>query len=150
MPLTPPSADALHSFVGTVHPVTGVLYPPPGMQPYWEWLVGAVHLLSESSAGQLKVWAAGDLPEGVWIAAGRATIGSKAVAYEGGTLSLAAFNNATAHLWLAESGGDAVVEAGAAGDGWPTASHIRLAEVTLESGRVTAVLDRRWEAAFRG
>lgn len=145
------SRDEIESKAGTRHAVTGLTYPAEGLQPYYEWLVRALHLLAESSAGSLRVGPEAGAEAVVRVAPGRATIGGVAVAYEGGLVKLAEMNNDVALVWLEDGGGGAgVVQAAPSSAGWPGGGHIKLAEVTLEAGKIAAVLDRRFEAVFQG
>jgi hypothetical protein len=148
MPIQELTAAEIESLVGTRHGVTGVEYPANGLQPYYQWLMRSLHLLSESaslSAG-LRVSRDTGSPTTVRIAPGRAAIDGAAVAYAGGTLDLAAHDNATAYVWLKTGG---TIGSGASGGGWPFAAHLKLAEVTLASGEITAMIDRRAESVSR-
>lgn len=139
------SAEQITALVGTRHAVTGVEYPPGGLQPYYEWLVRTLHHLAESSAGALRVARSSASATAVVVSPGRASIGGVALAFEGETLELATFNNSTVLVWLEDLAGAAVIGHGASAGGWPGGLHIKLAEVTVAAGEVTAVLDRRFE-----
>lgn len=148
MPTSDLSTEALQSLVGTRHATTGIEFPPVGLQPYHDWLIQTLHRLAESSAGALRVSRADD-DATVHVAPGRASIDDVALQLPETTLNLAAFNNSTALIWLADDSGSATVLAADTGTGWPGTAHLKLAEVTLASGVVTAVLDRRFETVFR-
>lgn len=140
--LTPDQATGL---VDTRDPVTGVLYPPAGLQPYHDWLIQSLHRLLSSSAGDLRV-APGDSGDtAVYVAAGRATVDGTVLIYAGGDLELGAFNNDTALVWLEDDSGSALIGAAASGTGWPGGAHLKLAEVELAGGEITSVTDRRFE-----
>jgi hypothetical protein len=141
--------EEIETLVGTRHAGTGMEYPPNGLQPYYQWLMRALHLLAEASASALRVAPDQDTPTAVCVAPGRATVGGSVLAYTGGTVDLAAFNNATAYVWLHDAGG-AAVTAGASSAGWPATPHLKLAEVTLAGGQITSILDRRFEAMLCG
>ena len=149
MPIKPLTSKQIDELVGTNHPTTGIEYPPDGLQPYYQWLVRTLHLLAEASAGALRVARDADEPTAVQVAPGRASIDGAAVAYEGETIELQAHNNDTAYLALIEDDGAAKVQVASAGDGWPGDPHVKLAEVSLNAGRITDVLDRRFETIFR-
>lgn len=140
--LTDQQIDAL---ANTRHAVTGIAYPPDGLQPYYQWLMRTLHLLAEASCGPLRVAQDDASPTTVAIAPGRASISGAALAYGGGTIDLAAYNNDTAYLWLYDDAGSAAIGVAAASAGWPGGAHIKLAEVTLAAGSVTGILDRRFE-----
>lgn len=143
------SSDQIANLVGTRHPATGFEYPPDGLQPYYQWLVRTLHLLAESGAGALRVTRDEAGPTKVHVAPGRASIADVPLAYPGGTIDLASYNNDTALLWLADDDGEAAITVVNESTGWPGASHIKLAEVTLEAGEIVDVLDRRFETILR-
>lgn len=130
---------------GTRHAQTGVLYPEEGVQPYYLWLVRTLDDLASCSAGALRVAADDASPTSVRVAPGRATLQRTPLAFAGETLELAAHNNAVAYVWLFNDAGAAAVGVGASGDGWPDTPHLPLAEVTLSGGRITSILDRRFD-----
>jgi len=134
--------------VGTRHTSTGIEYPPSGLQPYYQWLVRTLHLLAESSAAALRVADDDTNATTVRVMPGRATVGGVVLAYPGGMLDLAPFNNDTAYLWLEDDGG-ATIEAASDQAGWPADAHIKLAEVTLAGGAITSILDRRFETILK-
>ena len=139
------SIDQIESLVGTRHAVTGIEYPPNGLQPYYTWLVRALHLLAESSFGALRVQAADELGPAVWIAPGRASLSGVVLDFEGGSVDLSGYNNDTAYVWLYNNSGSPGVGVGADASGWPGVTHLKLAEVTLASGQITLIMDRRIE-----
>jgi hypothetical protein len=143
------TAQAMELLVGTRHASTGFEFPANGLQPYYEWLIRALYLLGESSAGALRVAEDDVNATTVWIAPGRASIAAVTLAYGGGTLELGSYNNDTAYVWLYDDAGNAAIGIGAAAGGWPAGNHIKLAEVTLSSGAITEILDRRFETIFR-
>lgn len=140
------TSEQIDSLVGTRDGLTDIAYPPQGLQPYHQWLIQTLHRLAACSLGAWRVDRAPDEPMMIAIAPGRASIDEVVVAYDGGTLDLASFNNATAHVWLAEDEGEAVVDAGS---DWPESTHLKLAEVMLSEGRIADLIDRRLEALFR-
>ena len=144
--LTP---DQIENLVGTRHGTVGIEYPPVGLQPYYDWLVRTLHTLAESSCGALRVAVDDANNTTVHIAPGRASVSSVVLDYPGESIGLSAYNNATAYLWLSSDGGEATVGVGSGASGWPMDPHIRLAEVTLAAGKITAILDRRFETIFR-
>lgn len=143
------SSQQIDQLVGTHHASTGIEYPPEGMQPYYQWLVRTLHLLAESSAANLRVSRAADAPTSVYVAPGRASIAEVVLAHAGETIDLAAHNNDTAYVWLADDDGSASIGVDSAANGWPGGDHIKLAEVTLAAGEITDILDRRFETMMR-
>ncbi|MEE9212614.1 MAG: hypothetical protein V3U29_08175 [Phycisphaeraceae bacterium] len=142
------TTEQIAGLVGTRHGTTGFEYPPNGLQPYYEWLVRTLHLLAESSAAALRVDRDDASDTTVRIAPGRATLTGTVLVYAGGTTDLTTFNNDTAYIWLFDNGGAAAVGVGTDAAGWPTGTHLKLAEVTLNAGQITDILDRRFETIF--
>ena len=140
------TSQEIADLVQTRHGTTGFEYPANGLQPYYEWLVRSLHLLGEASAAALRVDRDDANETTVTIAPGRAALDDVVMDYGGGTMDLAVYNNDTAYLWLFDNAGAATIGAGAAASGWPTSTHLKLAEVTLAAGQITAVVDRRFEA----
>lgn len=145
MPFRDLAFDEIEALVGTRHAVTGVEYPPIGLQPYYTWLMATLHHLSQSSAGGLRVERDAANDSAVRVAPGWASIWGFTLAFDGSVVDLTAFNNDTALLWLAINDDDeAVVPAGVESGGWPEGPHIPLAVVTLAEGRVTQIVDLRF------
>lgn len=142
-------SQQLASLVGSRHATTGVEYPQPGMQPYYDWLVQSLHLLAEASAGALRVARAADNDTSVQIMPGRASISDVPLNFVGLQLDLASYNNDAVLLWLYDNAGEPAIGHDTAANGWPAGAHIKLAEVTLTAGQITDILDRRFETIFR-
>lgn len=139
------TSQQILALVGQRHPITGLLTVPVGTQDYYDWLMQSLHLLSESSCGALRVAADDASAVSVRIMPGRATIDGTAVSFAGEVVDLAAFNNQTVSLWLAESGGAA--QLGYDTD-WPATVHLPLATVTIASGAISAIDDMRFQTLF--
>ncbi|MEM7627283.1 MAG: hypothetical protein AAF333_16930 [Planctomycetota bacterium] len=147
---SPDLTDAqIEALIGTRHEPTGIEFPPAGLQPYHDWLIRTLYRLAESSAGALRVDRSAVNTTSVGVASGRASIGGVALILPATTLELANHNNATAYLWLRDNAGQAEVAAGNAAAGWPADAHIKLAEVALDGGQITSIVDRRFETVFR-
>ena len=142
------TSGQIDSLVGTRHPGTGIEYPPNGLQPYYEWLIRALHLLAESSLGALRVAGDDSSATAITIAPGRASISGVVLDFTGQTSDLAAFNNDTVYVSLFNNAGDASIAFSADASGWPVGAHIKLAEVSLAGGVITDILDRRIETVF--
>ena len=86
----------------------------------------------------------------VRIESGRATMEGVVLAWPGGTIDLALFNNETVYVWLDDVGGG-IPQIGhdCAANGWPTTTHLKLAEVTVSAGQVTTIVDRRFETILQ-
>lgn len=150
MPSSDLTSQDITALVGSTHPVTGVSYPEAGLQPYYEWLIRSLYRLAEASAGDLRVWHDADSATSVWVAPGRCEISGSALAYAGGTVDLATYNNSTALIWVEDNAGSAQIGTADPGSGWPVGDHIKLAEAQLESGEVTLITDRRFETILKG
>ncbi|MEM6333750.1 MAG: hypothetical protein AAF823_10475 [Planctomycetota bacterium] len=140
--LTPTQADAL---TDTRDPRTGLRYPPIGLQPYHRWLLDTLHRLAAHAASDYLVTPDTATPTSIHVAPGRASIGGTPLPHAGTTLELAALNNDTALVHLTDNAGSPELAASASAVGWPATPHIKLAEVTLAAGAITAITDRRFE-----
>lgn len=139
------TTEQVQGLVGTRHAVCGIEYPPNGLQPYYQWLIRTLHLLAESSLGALRVWADDSSEASVQVAPGRASISGVVLDHPGQLLDLSSYNNDTAYIWLFNNSDLPAIGVGTDAVGWPGSSHLKLAEVTIESGQITQVLDRRIE-----
>jgi hypothetical protein len=148
MPIKELTPDQIDSLVGTRHPSAGIEYPPNGLQPYYQWLIRALHLLAESSLGALRVAGDDSSDTTITIAPGRVTISGVVLDFTGQTSDLSAFNNDTAYVWLRDNAGSPGIGINGASGGWPVIPHIKLAEVTITAGAITGILDRRTETVF--
>lgn len=141
--------EQIRTLADTRHAGAGVLFPPEGLQPYYDWLIRTVHTLAESAAANLRVVRDDGAPTAVRVFAGRASINGAVVAFGGTTLDLAAHNNAAVLLALALADATPMIVVSPSGEGWPTQPHVRLAAVTLADGAVSAIVDRRFESLCR-
>ena len=142
------SGDDVSSLVGTRHSITGIEYPPNGLQPYYLWITRTLHLLAESSLGHFRVSESDDADTHIHIAPGKATISGTILNYVGETVDLTSYNNDVAHVWLRDNAGAPAINTGPDSAGWPAYPHIKLAEVTLIAGRIVQITDRRLETVF--
>ncbi len=148
MPIQELTPDQIDSLVGTRHPETGIEYPPNGLQPYYHWLIRALHLLAESSLGALRVAEVDSSDTAIQIAPGRVSISGVVLDFAGQVSELAAFNNDTAYISIFNNAGSPGISISADASGWPVGSHIKLAEVTITAGVISNILDRRMETVF--
>ena len=139
------TADEIRALVGSRLEPTGIQVPPAGLQPYYDWLIQSLDLLSQSSAGDYRVALDDASATTVRVAPGRASIGGIALSYAGGTFDLAIYNNDTALIALEDNAASPAITLSTSAAGWPVATHIKLAETTLSAGQITSVLDRRFE-----
>lgn len=144
------TSEQIDARVGGRHPVAGFEYPPSGLQPYYRWLMGCLHLLGEASAGGLRVAEDDASATHVHVTPGRLRLDGQGLAFAGQTLDLATFNNDTALVWAAAQEGQATIGANPAAQGWPVTAHLRLAEVTLDGGVISAIVDLRVESLLAG
>lgn len=149
MPSQDLTSQQIALLVGSTHRVTGVSYPEAGLQPYYEWLIDALHRLAESSAGDLRVWQDADDAASIYIAPGRCSIAGQALAYEGGSVALGVYNNSTALVWLQDNAGDSEIATADTNTGWPAGNHLKLAEVQVTSGEIALITDLRFETLLR-
>jgi len=123
-------------------PATGVEFIPTGKSPYYLEFRKLIQrlLLAAQRANDLRVYPDGELTVGV--RPGRCAIGQTVIDFAGAE-GIALANNATTRLWLAADG-SVQSDADAMPDD-PT-TFVPLAEVTTESGAISAIVDRRGEA----
>lgn len=149
MPSQDLTSQQITQLVGSTHPTTGLSYPEAGLQPYYEWLIGALHRLAQSSAGDLRAWQDADADASVWIAPGRCSIAGQALVYAGGAVDLGVYNNSTALVWLQDNGASAQIAAADIAAGWPVGDHLKLAQVQLDNGTITFITDLRFETLLK-
>ncbi len=136
----------VRDLAGQRHASTGIAFPPQGLQPYYDWLLQTLSLLADASCGPLRVSRDDGSSTAVHLSPGRCSINGVVLDVPAQSLELAAMNNDTALLWITDDEGDATLGHASANSGdWPATMHIKLAEVTLAAGRITAILDRRFE-----
>lgn len=121
------------------------LVAPAGLQPAYFWLMATLLHLDAGTVADFLVKPDDASPTTIAVLPGRCTIGGNGVAYPGGTLDLAAYNNSTALIALVASSGAASISVGTS---WPGGTHHKLAAVTLSAGQITAITDRRFESHF--
>jgi|GEM_PF-1651940 len=129
--------------VSVSHVKSGGVLPARGSTDYYTQVGNALQQAWEASAGFLQVFADDSAGTTARVLAGRAVIAGVNLVYAGGTIALSSYNNGTAYVWLEDNSGSAQITAAADGTGWPAGNHIKLAEVTLASGAITAIVDRR-------
>ncbi len=149
MPAQDLTSQQIATLVGSSHPVTGLSYPEAGLQPYYQWLIQSLHRLAEASAGDLRVWHDADDAASVWVAPGRCSIASQALAFAGGSIDLGLYNNSTALIWVEDNAGLALIGTADTATGWPAGDHLKLAEAVLDAGEVTLITDRRFETLLK-
>jgi len=133
---------------GTHHVATGVEFPQPGLQPYYQWLMQTIHRLAERSAGDLLVGLDDSSSTSVWISSGRASIAGVSLQFTGQSLDLGSLNNDTVAVWLEDSAGPQI-EYESTAIGWPASDHIKLAEVTVTAGAIANITDLRFETILK-
>lgn len=139
--LTQSEADAL---INTRLAKSKLLVPPWGAQPFHTLLVNWLNHLDAATFGDYLVKKDDTGNTYIYVAPGRFQLRGVVLAYAGGSIDLTAYNNDTAYVWLENSGGGvAAINKAADGTGWPATAHIKLAEVTLASGAITTIVDRR-------
>ena len=139
------STERIEQLIGNRHQLAGFEYPENGLQPYYQWLMRTIHVLGESSAGWLQVHKDDSSDTVIRTMPGRATIDGVVYYHTGETLDLASFNNDEVYVWLCESGGEAAIAVDSISAGWPSSAHLKLAEVSIDSGVINQIIDRRSE-----
>jgi hypothetical protein len=144
------SSTALQSLRETRLGATGVFIWSIDAADYDARMMDALHKLDLAAFGHFRVAEDDASATTIRVMPGRMVgITGTAMAYAGGAVDLAAYNNATAFVWMYDNAGAATVGSGVSTSGWPTTPHIPLAEVVLASGVITSILDRRMEFVYQ-
>ncbi len=146
--LTDSAAAALH---GTTDADTGVVYPSLGVLNWSGPRARADDRLIAVSllANAFRVFEVDGDTDAIGIRAGRAVIAGVVLTYAGADPAIASLtDNDTTYVWLQDNSGSAQISSAIDGTGWPTTPHIKLAEVTVASGAITGIVDRRAESLF--
>jgi len=138
------SQNEIEQLVNTCHHHTGIAYPPPGLQPYYCWLINTIHRLANCCSSDFLVTRSDLNSTSVYIAPGRACIAGQTIVYGGEDIELSQYNNSTVYIYLQNSG----VAACSSNDGWPESGHLKLAELSIEAANIINITDRRFEAVF--
>jgi hypothetical protein len=142
------TSSEVAALANTRHALSGVKFLAQGESDYHNMFMNALHLLSRESAAWGMVHDDDAAGTTVRVMPCRALLDGVTLIYAGGTISLAAYNNDVAYVWLEDDGaGAAQISADSDANGWPSTPHFKLAEVTLVSGAVTSggILDRSQE-----
>lgn len=144
--LTDQQATAL---AGTTDATTGTVYPASGVDP---WLPARNRIDSQLLAvalhtNNLRVYEVDGNADAVAVRPGRVVLGNVIYAYAGLDPAVDGLtDNDTTYVWAADNGSGALLVSSAIdGTGWPNAPHVKLAEVTMASGVITGIVDRRPE-----
>lgn len=147
------TTDEANALSGTTDPATGTRLPSADADP---WLPGRNrtdhHLMRIAEATNLlRVYELDDNADAVGVRPGRCTIDGTVYAYAGLEPALDALDDNDTHLIYAEDdgGGDLQIASATDGEGWPATAHLKLAEVTIEDGEITELLDRRGDAILQ-
>lgn len=147
--LTDDQAVALSA---TTDSSTGAVYPSVAVNNWAAAIYRFLHrvLAALNVANALRVYTIDSNADAVGVRPGRIDIAGTVLDYAGADPAVDGLtNNATTYIWIYNSSGSAAVASGASGGGWPTYEHIKLAEVTMASGVITTIVDRRSEAVYR-
>lgn len=139
------SDSAANALAGTVDAVTGTKFPAANQDPWLAAYVRQLYHLATgiaAAANNLRVYADDSAGTTIGVRAGRCTIDGTSLAYAGGLVT-GLTNNAVTYVWAYNLAGTLTINSAVSGTGWPGVSHVKLAEVTIASGAVTAILDRR-------
>ena len=133
------------ALAGTRDGLSGVEFHTHSETDYFYRMVETQWLLSLASANWFQVLDDDAAALTVRVMPGRAVLAGETLVYAGGTVA-GLTDNDTTYIWLYDSGGGvAAISSAIDATGWPTYAHFKLAEVTVDSGAVTAILDRSRE-----
>lgn len=131
--------------LGVTDPATGVPHPNANADP---WLAdagrrdGRIAKLLRVCAN-LSVEEIAEAADAVAVLPGRATVDGTVIDYAGADPAVQGLaDNATTMVWIDSA---AAIGSGAA---WPSTPHLKLAEVVMTAGAITAIADRRLDAIF--
>lgn len=149
MPVKDPSNAVIDALPGT-RAGSGLLWPLRSVFPSWYSLMAMIWHLQRLVAplSALMVVESSTAANAVYVLPGRCQIDGTALAWAGGDLTGLA-NNDTTYIWAYKSGSAVLINKAVDGTGWPGGLHIKLAEVTVTAGAITAIVDRRTEIWLR-
>jgi hypothetical protein len=133
---------------GTTDATTGTIYPTANEDP---WLAAYNRQLDQVNAvavrgNDFRVYEVEDNADAIGVRPGRALFGSTVLVYAGADPAVDSLtDNDTTYIWLYNVAGTATIGSAIDGTGWPAVPHRKLAEVTMASGVITSILDRRGE-----
>lgn len=128
---------------GTTDTGTGAVYPTLTINNWAATMYRWMHRLlgSTSRANQLRVCEVDGNADAVAIKAGRVRLGGTDITYAGADPAVDGLtNNDITYVWLTAAG---AISSAIDGTGWPATVHMPLAEVTMASGAITAIVDAR-------
>ena len=93
-----------------------------------------------------RVYEIQDNADAIGVRPGRIAFANTVLVYDGADPAIDALtDNDTTYVWLYNDAGTATIGSAIDATGWPAITHVKLAEVTLVDGVITAILDRRVE-----
>lgn len=146
------STSEANALAGTTLSNTGAPIPAIGDSSYTDEIHSAMNQLDLSAASWLRVVEIDGNADAIGVLPGRLTIEGQTKTYAGDTDAGGAVDGLTdddtTYIWAYLSGGSVTIGSAIDGTGWPSYPHVKLAEVTMASGVITAITDRRAEAIF--
>ena len=149
-----PTNDEALALSGSTDPDynTGAPYPTDGQDPwaaafykFGKGILRALHL-----ANNLRVFEVEGNADAVGVRPGRCTIASTVYAFSGADPAVDGLtDNDTTYVWAEDDGGGNLqINSATDGTGWPGGDHFKLAEITMSSGAITDIVDRRLDEIF--
>lgn len=137
---------------GTTDSRAGFLYPTVGEAEYGAKLLRLFAKLAANAVTDLQVYAVASNADAVGVRAGRCTLAGTIYSYAGEDPALDGLtDDDTTYVWAEDDGaGSLQIDSALDGTGWPATAHIKLAEVTMASGVITGIVDRRFEVVVQG
>lgn len=134
---------------GTTDADTGVQYPERSLNnwaaAFFRWVAQTIKAFA--TANHFRIHEVDGNPDAVGIRGGRTKCAGVLATYATTeTLIDSLADNDTTYIYLYVDGsGTTQISSSLDAVGWPTSAHLRLAEVTMAAGAITAILDRRAE-----
>ena len=149
--LSDSEANAL-SVGGVTDAETGVKFPSADADPWLAPIMrtfGRITALLEL-ASNLRVDQVEGNADAVLVLPGRCSLAGTAYAFAGADPAVDGLaDNDTTLIWAEDDGGGLLlINSAVDATGWPGTAHLKLAEVTLASGAITQIVDRRIDQIF--
>lgn len=145
--------NAANALGGTVDPDTGAPYPGIAETSYHTKVYKqlAQIVAAYKLANNMRVFEVDGNADAIGVRSGRCVINGTARAYTEQDPAVDGLtDNDTTYIW-AEDGGAGLAQINSAidGTGWPSTEHIPLAEVTMSSGTIDSIVDRRFDQVLK-
>lgn len=127
----------------------GLTYPAVTNNNWGPDVIRSLFRLLEMTLDDLQAYQTDANADSVGVRAGRGVIDGTNCTYAGADEAVTSLaNNDTTYVWATASSGAIAIASAIDGTGWPSVPHIKLAEVTMAAGVISALVDRRYGVAL--